>query len=253
MVVKSTQSLLFRKPCIVCAESHRHHGFHKKENFDFAKESVVAPLGFNEIPLAAKHYPILFLENDGIIPVAIMGLSGKMNAFVQADGHWLPGHYIPQIFQLYPFTLEKLPDQDNGVLIVDMDCGAIISNADQYKELRLFDSEGSPTHLLREIASAAQKRYYEGVIGAEFASLLRDSNVLTQSLVQFEGPTGPNANIARLLVINEPAYRSLPVETIAGWFRSGWLDVASVVLLSQKIWSQWALPANTAPQQTRRG
>lgn len=249
----STQSLLFQKPCILCAESHRDHGFHKRQNFNFAKHIVVAPLGFNEIPLAAKHYPILFMENDGIVPVAIMGLSGKMNTFVQTDGQWLPGHYIPQIFQLYPFTLEKLPDQDNGVLIVDMECNAIIPNADSHKDIRLFDSAGNPTRLLHEIASAAQQRYHDGIVGAEFANLLRDSNVLTQSLVQFDGETGQNANIARLWAINEPAYRSLPVETIAGWFRSGWLDVASVVLLSQKIWSQWALPANTASQQVRRG
>lgn len=254
MMVQSTQTLLFRKPCIICAETHRDYGFLKKQNFDFAKEMAVVPLGFNEILLAAKHYPVLFLENNNVVPVAIMSLSGRVNAFVQKDGQWLPGHYIPRTFQLYPFTLEKLPEQDNGVLIADMDCQAIIPNADSHKNIRLFDSAGNPTPLLREIASAAQQRYHDGVVGAEFAGLLRDSGVLTQSLVQFVGPEGQNATAARLLAINEPAYRSLPVETIAGWFRSGWLDIASVVLLSQKIWSQWAFPANAAaPQQTGRG
>lgn len=233
--MQSSGSILFKRPSILCAEAHREYGLAAGSSFSFANACIAVPLGFDEIPFATKHYPVLFMNNCEIVPVALMG-TGNANKFVQSDGRWLPDYYIPQVLQFYPFTLEKMQGQDEGVLILDLASDRIISNAGTKVASRLFDRGGVPTNLLRDIATKGAQMYHERVKAMEMAKLLQDADVLIPSVVQFSDQTRAASDIGRLYAINAHAYRSLATETIINWFRSAWLDVIGAIFLSQQVW-----------------
>lgn len=233
----STGTMLFKRPSILCAEAHRDYALTGEKNFGFANGSIVVPLGFDEIQFAAAHYPIVFLDNGDIVPVALMGM-GTENEFVMKDGRWRPGCYVPQVFQYYPFALEKVADQEEAILILDLASDRITSNVRADASGRLFDNEGEPTGLLRDIATLGAQMYHGRIKAMELAKSLQVANVLEPSIVQFSNGTRTSPDMGRLYAINAHAYRSLMSETITNWFRSAWLDVISVIFLSQQAWSR---------------
>ena len=46
-----------------------------------------------------------------MVPVAILGLRGAANQFVNSEGAWREGKYIPAYVRRYPFILMESPDK----------------------------------------------------------------------------------------------------------------------------------------------
>lgn len=216
-------------PVILCAKQHKDYAYRLNDDHSLAKYNVVVPIGFQELPLIAKHYPILFIHSDIIYPVAVLSVDGKTNAYIDDNGQWLRNFYIPLAFQLQPFWLEKLPDQDSGVLIFDKKTDRFNRKSHGTDAGRLFDTGGQPTQLLHQIAISSTQHYHGQIKAKEFARALNNAGVLSVSPLNMNNA---NNGVQRILTINEGAYRSLSESTINVWFQAGWIDAVSMVLLS---------------------
>src|SRR5215213_1439804 len=54
------------------------------------------PATVDEFPLLARHYPIIFSTGDNPVPLALMGLTEGVNAFLDEAGKPIEDHlYIP--------------------------------------------------------------------------------------------------------------------------------------------------------------
>ena len=77
---------------------------------EFARAANAMPISHIEFQPACRDYPIVFTSGDGktgFAPVAVLGLTSGENLFC-AEGHWLPGVYVPAYVRRYPFCMAKV-------------------------------------------------------------------------------------------------------------------------------------------------
>src|SRR3954468_5221388 len=85
------------------------------------------PLTVDEFTLVQRHYPIVFSVGGPPVPIALMGLNGGVNVFLDENGRARdPNLYIPAYLRRYPFLLGKLrPESDELSLCYDPTSGAV--------------------------------------------------------------------------------------------------------------------------------
>lgn len=106
-------------------------------NYAFAAADAVVPLVAQEVPRAALHLPVGFVQQgDVFVPVAVLGIQPGQNLFVAPDGRWVGG-YTPAAYRGYPFQLADTPD-GRRVLVVDEGSGLIGEAEGQ----PFFDADG---------------------------------------------------------------------------------------------------------------
>jgi hypothetical protein len=79
-----------------------------RTSLHFARGMNVIPLVTDEIRDAQRYYPIVFSTGDISMPLALVGLREGHNQFIEADGSWRKGCYIPAYVRRYPFVLARL-------------------------------------------------------------------------------------------------------------------------------------------------
>src|ERR1700722_19140034 len=67
----------------------------RPSNFNFTAGTIAIPLLVDEFPLAAAYYPIVFADGPLPIPASVVGLKNDSNLFLDQDGRWVNGAYLP--------------------------------------------------------------------------------------------------------------------------------------------------------------
>jgi hypothetical protein len=111
---------------------------------DFARHINAMAISFSEFAIAQRDYPIVFATADEgatFAPVAILGLADGQNLFVEPDGSWATGCYVPAFVRRYPFCISRVfvdgVAQDQRLVCVEsswIDDGGIV----------MFDAAGEP-------------------------------------------------------------------------------------------------------------
>ena len=91
----------------------------------FCRKLNAMALSFSEIIIASRDYPIVFSTADNgqsFAPLAVLGLGNEQNLFINADGEWNSGTYVPAFVRRYPFCISKVyvdgaPQSDKVVCI----------------------------------------------------------------------------------------------------------------------------------------
>ena len=150
------------------------------------------PATVDEFPLLARHYPIIFAVGDTPVPLALMGLSEGVNAYMDENGRALdPSLYIPAYIRRYPFLLARLrPDSDELSLCFDPTLGAI---GDFEEGERLFDDDGQPSAATKAILDFCEQFETAGQRTAAFVEDLNKSGLLIDGevAIQPEGAAQP--------------------------------------------------------------
>lgn len=92
----------------------------ERTSLEFMRNMNVVPLVSDEIRDAQRHYPIVFSTGEMAMPLALVGLKEGENLFLEPDGTWRKGCYIPAYVRRYPFVLARLrPDTPEMTLCFD--------------------------------------------------------------------------------------------------------------------------------------
>ncbi|MBA2466960.1 MAG: SapC family protein [Sphingomonas sp.] len=85
------------------------------------------PATVDEFALLQRHYPIVFSVGDQPVPLALMGLSEGVNAFLDEQGKLQENNiYVPAYMRRYPFLLARVrPDSDELSLCFDPTAEAV--------------------------------------------------------------------------------------------------------------------------------
>ena len=151
---------------IVPLDKQRHAGLGLRagSGFGWCAQLNAVFIGAAEMSRAALDYPLAFLREPGsgeFVPAAVLGLRQNQNLFVERDGRWREGSYVPAYFRRYPFCLVDIPSRD-GHEAQHMVC----VQEDQLAPgtSPLFDAQGEPTaawkplmQLLEAIEGARQQ------------------------------------------------------------------------------------------------
>ena len=148
-------------------------------------ETHAIPVTVDEFPLLARHYPIIFAIGEKPVPLALMGLSEGVNAFMDETGRAVDRDmYVPAYIRRYPFLLARLrPDSDELSLCFDPSIGAI---GDFKDGEALFEKDGQPSATTKAILEFCEQFETAGLRTAAFVDDLQKSGLLIDGEVAIQ-------------------------------------------------------------------
>lgn len=190
------------------------------------------PATIDEFPLLARHYPIIFAVGDNPVPLALMGLSEGVNAYMDENGRAVETNlYLPAYIRRYPFLLARLrPDSDELSLCFDPTSGGI----GEYDEgERLFEDNGEPSAATKAILDFCEQFETAGQRTGAFVKELQDSGLLMDGevAIQPEGATQPFI-YRGFRMVDEEKLRNLRGDELRKFNQSGLLPLIYAHLFS---------------------
>jgi hypothetical protein len=246
-----TLPLFYKDPVLLRFEDHGDVGLAPPADFGFASEAVVIPLCVGEFVPAMRHYPIVFAADGSASPLVVVGIRQGHNLFVERDGGWRAGTYIPAYVRRYPFIGVETPDKAQQLLTIDRKSNRFVASASARTDAeRLFGADGKPTSTAQSAMAFCQAYHADIVNTLAFAKALGEAKLLTPNHVQMQFPDGGQQTLDGFCVVDEKAFRAVPAKTVADWHARGWLDLATLHLASlQNFQSLLGLNAQRADER----
>jgi hypothetical protein len=231
--------LFYTRPEPLSREAHRRIGLRRVTNpFAFARASNVAPLTVAEFPLAGLTYPIIF-AGERRMPLAVMGLGQGQNLFVNQDGAFETGAYIPAYIRRYPFVFAANESRDQMVLCIDRDATMLGEDYD----LPFFNEKGEPSDYLQGCIKFCNDFESEGRRTESFVKLLTDLDLFEIKRSNWtpmnpDGTQGPPQTVAEFFGVSEEKVKALPSEKLLELVANGALSQIFAHLMSLNGWER---------------
>jgi len=227
----------YRQVAILRLPQHRDLRLARRQDFRYAGGMIAAPLSAAEIALASRHYPIVFADGEVPTPIAVLGLKPGENAFVDQDGQWREGCYIPAHIRRYPFGLVQTPGTDTYSLAVDEACERVINGENEGIESdAFFDENDSPTPMVSSALELCKAMNRDLKPTDAFARALAGADLLVSRRAEFKLPGDRKIKLDGFRVIDDERFRNLAEDLLPEWHRSGWLSLVSLHLASRQNW-----------------
>lgn len=244
---QQTMPMFYTKPEPLNPTRHAGLRLASRPDYSFAEKSHAVPLVANEMPMAMRSYPIVFVGPQKM-PIAIIGVRRDENLFVEPDGSWTPPHYVPAYIRRVPFILAGDEKADRLTLCIDRDNSRVIEQAmaplvEGKGELSpLFDGI-EPTETTKKALEFCQQ-YQQGVVVTRaIIEKITALNLFTErrSTITLDG--GEQLNLTDFNVIDEAALNKLPDADFLELRRSGALAMIYCHLASMNSWSSLVFQA----------
>ncbi|MFD1343366.1 SapC family protein [Litorisediminicola beolgyonensis] len=252
----ATQLLFYENATPVTAKAHGDLSVKAGDSYAFATKVNSVPLTAIEFAAAAAHYPIVFAgEGDRIMPAVILGAKANENFFVDDNGQWKAGTYIPAFVRRYPFVFSTDKDAKNFILHIDESFEGC--NREGRGE-HLFDSDGKQTQYLQNILRFLQE--YQGQFRRTeaYCKRLKDLGLLQPMQAQFSLADGEKRSLSGFMAIDREKLKKLEDADLRAMFDTDELECTFLHLHSlrhfQTMLGHFALPevegdaGTTAPE-----
>lgn len=156
--------------------------------YSFAAQNHIVSVVLHEFSKVSLSYPIVFVKNaetSTFQPMALMGLEPQKNLFVDAEGRWLVGAYVPAGFRRYPFALTDIGEGSLAICI-DMDSPFVHATEGE----RLFNEQGAMSSTLAKISQFLQELMASEVLASAFCTHLNDLGLLAPCEFKVQSPDG---------------------------------------------------------------
>ncbi len=212
-----------------------HGGYSLKERrtYGYVASEVSLPLNLAEFPRAALSYPVAFAATTPSFPIAVLGVARGKNLFVDAQGNWLAGHYIPAYARRYPFFLAKDRDSEKLALCLDRN-EEILEQSDREPLL----SEGQPSQALKNALDFCQSYEKAQAQTRQIMETFEKLELLVERQVNIDTAGGEKMRIGGFKLIDEEKFKALPPELLTDWRDRDILMAIYAHKLSQENWSR---------------
>ena len=223
-------TLLFYKN-VVALDREQHKSLRLKSvtHMRFAAEATATPIVLGEFVDVARQCPIAFLriaEGGGLLPVALVGLPGGRNVYLDAKGNW-DTTYVPAFVRRYPFVFaETGPDQ--LTLCIDRD----FEGFNESTGAVLFEAGGEPSVTLQGALGLLSEFQRQHGLTQDFVKRLEATGILSESSASASLVDGRSLTLQGLWVIDEAKLAGIPEATLKEWFASGELAMVYAHLFS---------------------
>lgn len=215
--------------------------------FAFARETNSVLIAASELPRAVLDFPCVFIEAEGGHSLAaLIGLRDHENLFVQPDGHWSRGSYLPAFFRRYPFVLAEAEGATTFTVCLDRAYPGLNTE----KGEALFDAEGQETAWLEEIKRFLVSFRQDMTLSREFANHLAALELLQEGVIEYT-LHGEKTMLRGFKTVNEERLRALPAQTLQDLALKGWLGLVYAHLLSLNQVERLALRLDERQAQDR--
>jgi SapC len=224
--------VFYKDPHVLEPGRHGAAGLGQPAGMGFAGSTNSIPLAADEFFAAQAHYPIVFTAGEAPSPVAVVGLVGDRNAFVDPAGNWRAGAYIPAYVRRYPFIfVHSGPGTERWLLAIDEAAEAFQAKGGH----PFFAADGSPTEPTRQALAfcAAFQRQHE--VGQAFAAALAKAELLVDYRAEFDSGRS-RRTLSGFRIIDEQKFNALADEVFLDWRKRGFIALAYAQLTSMLRW-----------------
>lgn len=200
--------------------------------YAWARGLPAIPLDVIEIARAALDYPIAFVRDPrggGMQPMALTGAAEGQNRFVNAEGQWQPGCYLPAYLRRWPFCTVEVPGAPGlpGRHLICVEAGALgpVPPA-------LFDADGKPTDAFDPYQQLMSSMEAARQATRLFMQRLGDLGLLVPFDAVLRPAHAPPLQIRGLHRVDETRLGSLSASGLQGLQRKGALKALYAHLLS---------------------
>ncbi|MDZ5648614.1 SapC family protein [Nitrospirillum sp. BR 11828] len=232
MSTQQTLPAFYQRPRPLAAERDGDLSLATATDYRFATGANSVPVIAAEFTLACKHYPILFLDGAPPQAVVLLGMRNGENLFVDADGGWEAGAYIPAYVRRYPFIFMENRDRAEFTLCIDEAAPSVSLGGAN----KLFEG-GQPTEVTRNALAFCSD--YQGHYNAttEFVEALRKAGLLVENRADVTLKDGQKLSLAGFKVIDEGKFNQLSAEEFERWRQRGWLPLVYAHFVSVSNWA----------------
>ncbi|RDI99947.1 multidrug transporter [Dyella solisilvae] len=224
------QLLIYDRPIALNRNQHRHLRIKPSlPGYQFASKLNSVPLTVAEFGDALRDYPIVFAgsPDNASMPVALLGLTQAENLFVQDDGLWDAGAYVPAFLRRYPFVVADQDQGDNFAVCVE---GSFIS--DDPDAVPLFDENGADTPVLAQAVKFLAD-YQQAVARTRaFMEQLREHKLLVNKAIHVDRKGAARQSLNGFCIVDESRLGKLSARALEKLSRTGALGLAYLQVAS---------------------
>ena len=227
--------LFYERPRPLHLTEHADLALKVPPSFAFAANTVAVPLVLGEFMAATKDYPIVFGPGDIPVPVAFLGLTKGDNLFVDANGQWLPGAYVPAYLRRYPFLLVDSPENNRRILFVD----EASSNVTRGHGTALI-ADGKPTEAAQNALKLCEAYAYDQQMTREFCEKLVANDLLETRNITITLADGGKIVLQDMRAISPRKFEEMSDGEYLEWRKKKWLFPAYCHFQSALNWQRLA-------------
>ncbi|MEX6724405.1 SapC family protein [Parapedomonas caeni] len=195
----------------------------------YAANTHAIPITVDEFVMVQRHYPIIFGGGDSPVPLALVGLMDNENQFIDAEGQWRPGTYVPAYVRRYPFLLAKLTPEAKELSLCFDDSAPIFTTGE---ESNLFDGN-EPTERTKAILQFCEQFEIAIQRTRAFMNELKELDLLMDGEAQIQPANGAApANFRGFRMISEQKLHELRGDQVRKMVKSGALGLIYAHLFS---------------------
>lgn len=231
--------LFYSKPEPLTPDLHKTLGVKRMDGpFAFAKAGHAVPLTVTEFSLAAVSGPIIFVGDDKM-PLAVMGLNAGDNMFVQDNGTFESGVYVPAYIRRYPFVFANDDKAQQMVLCIDRAAEFIIEGG----EIAFFDEKGEATEYTQNCIQFCNDYEVERQRTQSFIQVLKENDLFelktaTHTPFNPDGSPAEPQKIAEYFGVSDEKLNALSAEKLKELRDNGALAQIYAHLISLVGWDR---------------
>lgn len=211
--MSSKQLLFYELVTPISKARHAQFTVLEGKGYAFAADVNSVPLMTVEFAAAAREYPIVFsLDDETVLPIAVVGIDAGKSLFVDADGSW-NASYVPAFIRRYPFVFSASDDGETLTLCIDEAFEGLDRKGREGQ--RLFDDDGERTPYLERVLEFVNAYQGEHLRTKTFGALLKELDLLELSQATVTLADGTQRLLNGFHCISRERLKALPAERLA--------------------------------------
>ena len=203
------------------------------ERTDVLNNVHALPLTVDEFIMAQRSYPIVFSAGDEAVPLALFGLNEGVNLFVNEDGQFGPGVYVPAYARRYPFMLAQLRPESQELSLCFDPSGESVGSFEEGDPL--FEGE-QPSQTTRDILAFCEQFEMAVQRTSAFVKELSEAKLLIDGELTIQPDGADQPFIYRgFRMVNEEAVNDLRGDVARKMVKSGAMALIYAHLFSLGI------------------
>ncbi len=214
--------LFYSAPVPVHEKSFGGKGLRQEGNYSFAAKAHAVAVHMQEFRFAAAHYPVVFSDDEVAMPLAVLGYREGANLFVDAQGKWTEGAYVPAYVRRYPFVIGQGAKPDEPILYLDRESDMLVDMADEPEAEPLF-VDGAPSERVKKVLEFCGAFQQQAPLTQAFVDAIAKHGLLETKEIRLDLPKGQQQLLTGLRIIDEAKFNALPDEEFLAWRKQGWV------------------------------
>lgn len=195
-------------------ETHAKKSLTGKQRFLFSKDLNAVFITVTEFLQAAKTYPIVFSSNEEkteFVPMLVTGLGKGENRFVDNDGNWESGIYVPAYIRRYPFCVVEInTEKDSSAQqLVCVDEAGLSDEGQAF-----FDDGGEASPAWKDFEVFMQEYESSRIATMAFSSILAEHDLLEVFEARAKHVSGEEYHMINMYRVNEKKLNKLTAKVL---------------------------------------